>query len=103
MTVYCFASLVSQSYFSISTQVMLDWLLPPVTDYVTRNCKQFVKISPMLMVHSMLQMFGNILDELRFVESSCTYHVLLIIMRYDVINNMCFVLHDKVSYQQMIA
>ena len=47
---------------------MLEWLLPPVADYVTRNCKQFVKISPMLMVHSMLRLFGNTLDELRFVN-----------------------------------
>ena len=91
MTIYCFASLVNQSYLLISIQVMLDWLLPPVADYVTRNCKQFVKISPMLMVHSMLRMFGNILDELRFVESRCSYHFLLSIGRSTVINNMCFI------------
>ena len=49
-------------------KAMLGWLLPPLADYTSRNCKQFVKISPMLMLYSMLRLFGNVLDELRFVN-----------------------------------
>eukprot|EP00795_Rhopilema_esculentum_P000293 gene293-9945_t len=51
-------------------EMMLSWLLPPIADYISRNCKQFVTISSTLMVHSMLRLFGNTLDELRPNENS---------------------------------
>ncbi|XP_048589777.1 dynein axonemal heavy chain 3-like isoform X2 [Nematostella vectensis] len=46
-------------------QLMFDWLLPPSTDFVLRNCVGFVKMSPMHMTKAMLTLYGTLLDELR--------------------------------------
>eukprot|EP00794_Sanderia_malayensis_P006878 gene6878-7653_t len=49
----------------VAIKMMLDWLLDPLVDFIFRNCKQFVKISAMLMIYSMLKLYGSLLDELR--------------------------------------
>ena len=48
---------------------MFDWLIPPCLDFVTRQCRELVRTSPMHMVSSMLTMYSILLDELRQVKN----------------------------------
>lgn len=49
--------------------MMFDWLIPPCLDFVTRQCRELVRTSPMHMVSSMLTMYSILLDELRQVKN----------------------------------
>ena len=49
--------------------MMFDWLIPPCLDFVTRQCRELVRTSPMHMISSMLTMYSILLDELRQVKN----------------------------------
>ncbi|XP_068702145.1 dynein axonemal heavy chain 3-like [Montipora foliosa] len=48
-----------------SIQMMFDWLIPPCLEFVTRQCREFVRTSAMHMVSSMLNLYSILLDEMR--------------------------------------
>ncbi|XP_070559259.1 dynein axonemal heavy chain 3-like isoform X5 [Ptychodera flava] len=46
-------------------ELLFDWLLEPCLEFVTRHCKQYVKISKMHMTKNMLSLYSTMMDEIR--------------------------------------
>ncbi|XP_077987554.1 dynein axonemal heavy chain 3-like isoform X2 [Glandiceps talaboti] len=49
-------------------QLLFDWLLEPCLEFVSRNCKQYVKVSKMHMTKNMLVLYGTMMDEIRTIK-----------------------------------
>ncbi|XP_066284547.1 dynein axonemal heavy chain 3-like isoform X3 [Branchiostoma lanceolatum] len=52
-----------------TVELMFEWLLPPCLHFVQKSCHQLVRISPMHMTMSMLQLYSILLDDLKQLVS----------------------------------